>query len=511
MSIRTKTLLITGVTILGLLITVSGISVRVLLDGINRLEVERVQTNTERVNEAINVQLDYLRTKTTDWAYWDDTYNFVADHNPQYIATNLVSETFVNLNVDSILCLDEKSLPVYAKTYKPATSASASASASLIEVTEQISKTLLTKPLDADITGFILLPEGFMYVAARQILHSDNTGPARGVLLFGKNFDQKEITRLAGITKTKLEVDRLDEKLLPQDEQIVKELTGNKTFVTTVLSNTEIAGYALQKDINDKNIWLIEVIQNRDFYLEGARSVKILLTGFACSGLIFLITVLIVLEKLVIAPIVKLRMDVDRISESGDLHQRLKDTGSKDELGFLTRVLNKMLRSVEEEKTYAQTYMDTVDVLMLVLNSDGSITYMNSKGCELLGYSRQDLLNKNWFDTCIPEQDRSSGRTVFAQLMKGDVQGVETYKNSILTSDGKEKIFEWHNGILRDINGATTGTVSVGQDVSEKVKKEEDARTYAEDLERINRLLVGRELKMAELKNEIEELKSKLH
>lgn len=480
-------MLITGITILGLLVTVFLISIRIIVDGVNKLEAQRVQTNTDRVGEAIDTQLDYLKTKTADWGYWDDTYNFVLDRNPIFIPTNLVPSSYTNLKVDSVVLIDKKEGVAYTGTYEAGTQSISTASADLVDLAGQLSKRLLTSPLGADITGFILFPEGPVYISARQVLHSDNSGPIAGVLLFVEDFDQEEIARLANVTKTQIKVHRLDQPMQSQDQQMVQALK-SKSFALTNLSGTQIAGYSIRKDVNGKNILLLDVIQNRDYYLEGFNNVRILLFGFGAAGLIFLITVFIVLEYLVVTPLLRLRKNINRISLSGDMHQRLKDTGSKDELGGLTRDLNSMLQSIyyskkllKGEQERSQAYLDVVGVMIVILSPSGTITLTNQKALDVLGITEKDAIGKNWFDTFVPENEREKLRSQFVESMTEGKDFSEQYENHVIAKDGAIHLISWHNTVLHNDSGQIVSSLSSGEDITTTRQKEgEEVKKNAE-------------------------------
>lgn len=512
-----------GVTILGLLLTVSFISARILLDGVNRLEAKWVETNTQRVNEAIRSQLEYFRTKTADWAYWDDSYNFILTHDPTYVSTNLVPVSFVNMKVDSIIYLDNKNRTVYAKSYDPETQSTSTVSANLIEDARQINNQLLAAPMGTDVTGLILLPEGPTYISARQILHSDNTGPAVGILLFSESIDKEEIKRLASVTKTQLEAYRLDEPMPPSDQHMVQVLK-SKPFALMDLSGTQVAGFTMQKDVNSKNIMLLDVIQSRDYYTEGVRDVKILLVGFGAVGLVFLIIVLIALERFVLSPLVRLRVDVDRISESGDLRERLTDEGSNDEFGVLTRDLNKMLQSLEysqrllkTERERSKTYVNVVGVIMITLSPSGTVTFINKRASEVLEVSQTDAMGKNWFDTFIPENERAKMKDIFAHVLQTKTDEYILHENEVITKSGKLRLIPWRNVVIRNESGVVIEVLSSGEDITDTKESREKAFAHAQELEQLNQMMVGRELKMTELKSqisakekEISELKAKL-
>jgi len=482
-------LLITGIIIFGLLVTVSIISIRIILNGVNQLEAQRVETNTERVSEAIDTQLDYLRTKTADWAYWDDSYNFVSNRDTSYVSTNLVPTSFVNLKVDSIIYLNEKNVSVYARTYDAKTQQISTASADLIELAEQLNKRLSVSPLSTDVTGFILLPEGPIYISARQILHSDNSGPVAGMVLFVEDFDKEEIARLANVTKTQIEVHRLDEPMQSYDQQMVSTLA-KKPFASINLSGTQVAGYAMRKDVNGKNILLLDVIQSRDYYIEGVRDVKILLFAFGGVGLVFLITVLLALEYLVVTPLLEIRKNISSISLSGDLHQRLKDTGSKDELGGLTRDLNSMLQSVEYSKKLlkgeqerSQAYLDVVGVMIVVLSPSGTITLVNQKALDILAITEKDAIGKNWFDNFVPAEEREEIRDQFAKSMAKGQSFPEVYENHVIAKNGTIHLISWHNTVLHNDSGQIISSLSSGEDITRSHQKEEEVEKKNSELE----------------------------
>jgi PAS domain S-box-containing protein len=63
---------------------------------------------------------------------------------------------------------------------------------------------------------------------------------------------------------------------------------------------------------------------------------------------------------------------------------------------------------------------------------------------------------------------------------------------------------------IKDSSGAIISAVEIICDITEKVKLEEELRNRVRDLEEFYEMAVGRELKMAELKNRIKELENEL-
>ena len=140
-------------------------------------------------------------------------------------------------------------------------------------------------------------------------------------------------------------------------------------------------------------------------------------------------------------------------------------------------------RALRRERDRAREYFDIAEVILILLDRDGRIRQLNRKGGQVLGYPDGELLGENWFERCLAEESRDEVRTVFKRLMRGELEPSEYHENPVVTRSGEVRTIAWHNVFLRDETGRITGTLSSGQDITERRRSEKEIRRLNEELE----------------------------
>lgn len=134
------------------------------------------------------------------------------------------------------------------------------------------------------------------------------------------------------------------------------------------------------------------------------------------------------------------------------------------------RVAERTAELSEAERRW-RFLLDNVQLIVIGLDHRGYVNYANPFFFNLTGYDESEVLEKNWIENFIPISDRQSVQMVFSENMSSIAHPY--YQNLILTQSGEERLIAWNNTLLRDVTGNIIGTISIGQDITERYKIEQ--------------------------------------
>jgi PAS domain S-box-containing protein len=159
---------------------------------------------------------------------------------------------------------------------------------------------------------------------------------------------------------------------------------------------------------------------------------------------------------------------------------------------------------IESERRFSEL-LENVELISVMLDRDGKITYCNDFLLNLTDWQYKEVLGRYWFEVFVPPEQKDLKDAVFAKMLV-NLPEVQHHENEILTRSGERRLIHWNNSVLRSGAGDVIGTASIGEDITERKKAEVAINQRAAELERFHRLSVGRELQMIGLKKRINEL-----
>ncbi|HEV2104935.1 MAG TPA: PAS domain S-box protein, partial [Candidatus Eisenbacteria bacterium] len=144
--------------------------------------------------------------------------------------------------------------------------------------------------------------------------------------------------------------------------------------------------------------------------------------------------------------------------------------------------------ALRESERRARTLFETVRLVVLGLDRHGCVDYVNPYFLELTGHAREEVLGRPWVERFLPEAVRPEVHGVLTAMLEGGRH--PHHVNPILTRAGEERLIAWNNTVLRDERGDPSGTLSIGEDITQRIRLEEQLR-QSQRIEAVGRLAGG--------------------
>ncbi|TAG54110.1 MAG: PAS domain S-box protein [Oscillatoriales cyanobacterium] len=126
---------------------------------------------------------------------------------------------------------------------------------------------------------------------------------------------------------------------------------------------------------------------------------------------------------------------------------------------------------IREAERRWRSLLENVQLIVVGLDASGNINYVNPFFVGLTGYTHEEVLGKNWFENFLPSSSIKSTEADFLQLLTHNAHPY--YRNVILTKSGEERFIAWNNTTLQDSDGTVIGSISIGEDITERNKIEQ--------------------------------------
>jgi two-component system, cell cycle sensor histidine kinase and response regulator CckA len=191
-------------------------------------------------------------------------------------------------------------------------------------------------------------------------------------------------------------------------------------------------------------------------------------------------------------------VEFGRREPDGGIRHFLRTHTAIVEDGFIRQVWGTTLEITDRKRTENALFeserrfrklLETVELIAVLLDTEGRVTFCNDHMLRVTGWSRAEVLGRSWFDLCVPGEDREQLQAWFANAVAtSELPG--HHENSILTRDGRRRLVVWDNTLLRGPDGKTAGVASLGRDMTDHRALEEQYR-QAQKLESIGRLAGG--------------------
>ncbi len=319
-----------------------------------RLEKVQATRNAERCAAAIRQEVNYLTRTTIDWAQWDDTYQFVEDRNKEYEESNLGPQTFIDCRVSLIAIYNARNHRIWGQAYDLKEEKFLSLWVFVADVLPENHP--LVKDLGARrvMSGLMLTDKGILLVASSPILTSKEKGPARGRMIMGRFLDDEEVRLLSERLQFDIKLHSVQNNKLPAElAGVLQKVPSAGEYVVYTEDRKTVRVFSIMDDLWGQPAVLVETWQPREIYAVGQMAKYYTSFAIALVGLFILFSILVLLRRLVVAPVGTLTENVLMAKKVGSVLAPF-DLHRADELGTLSREFDVTIREWSAAKEKAE-------------------------------------------------------------------------------------------------------------------------------------------------------------
>lgn len=418
-----------------------------------QLENHLAQKDLVRCVEAITGEQNHLGKQVTDWAVWDDTYEFANDLNSGYQESNLQPEALVNVGIHMMLFIANDGDVVFSKSIDPVRRVELSGQAIPAHgfpPEHPFVRTGYGKAVNKK--GLVLTPYGPLLVAANQILPSEGSGPARGTLVLGRFLSGGAIENLNRQTQISFTVKT---KYSGELEDIERQLlAAGKTGM--VFDNSRSAGllhgFASIADIDRNPALIIHASLPRELFARGMETARLISWTLLCSAMI------IGCSCVMLFILYRRKVQAHRTRIEALIKERTAELTASD-------ARYKALVAAASEG--------------IALLEEGVCIDLNGRAKEMFGYDNDEFIGRTTTDLIVPEEREVVQKTIVRQNGKPyETFGLRKDGSTFpLSIQGKSISFE-----RRTVRAATF------QDLTEKKHEEEERKKLEQRLERSEKM-----------------------
>lgn len=164
------------------------------------------------------------------------------------------------------------------------------------------------------------------------------------------------------------------------------------------------------------------------------------------------------------------------------------------------------IKALKESENLYRTIFENTGTAMVIINEDTTIALSNTEVEKIFGYKKDELEGKKtWTDFVVKEDiDRLMG---YHRLRRINIDSApRSYETRIIDKHGNIRHVYVNVALIPD----TKQTLASLIDMTDRKKMEDELKARVKELEDFYEMAIGRELRMIELKEEIERLKEEL-
>ena len=453
-----------------------------ILGGANSNDRQIALNERNAIRDIVAFAQEELSEKLKDWAYWDDTYSFVDDHNQEYITSNFAVESLENIALDAILLLDRHGKVAFSGLYDFEARTTTALPGEILD--EILSNREILIPLTADTTqhGLLVLGDRIAFVASSSVLTSERKGPVNGAMIFVRFINGAVLERLGRLSRTHF--------------QLGIENDGSRTPVSVEeapmyhMSNDTIEVRDVLPTLRPQTNVMLSFQVKRTVFQQALSSLRSSLYLVLLTGVAFCLVILIFLERFVLSRLLRFHNALKIIKEEKNSALRVNIEGS-DEIASLCTMTNEVLSAlmaVEQEHTESEERFrhlaDAAPVMIWMSGVDKQCSYFNRGWLNFTGRKLEDELGNGWANGVHP-RDLVGCLATYTEAFDARIPFEMEYR--LMRHDGEYRWIIDYGTPRHDGGGQFLGYIGSCYDITDRRIAESEMREARDVAEKASR------------------------
>ena len=152
---------------------------------------------------------------------------------------------------------------------------------------------------------------------------------------------------------------------------------------------------------------------------------------------------------------------------------------------FLLARLQINNQKAEAQSEYDRSFrniLESMELIALTLNREGIVTFCNHSFITLSGYEKSEVLNSNWFESFVDEDERLMRQKKFFNSFESGISGGQR-EGEIIIKDGSKRLIEWRSTLSYDSENTPVSITFIGTDITEQRYTENELRKASQAIE----------------------------
>ncbi|PKN42373.1 MAG: bifunctional diguanylate cyclase/phosphodiesterase [Deltaproteobacteria bacterium HGW-Deltaproteobacteria-18] len=364
----------------------------IITERLDTFERDLAAANVRRARNALQQDMQRIDNLLKDWAWWDDTYDFMLTTSGDYAQSNITPDVFLNQGLSAIIFVTDKGEILNASRISRDDGTLGVPSEELLNY---VRRTGLTYPPEDLFSGSPKLVNvgGSLWIAAsRAVLTSQQTGPARGRLWMIQEIDNAYVEKLTLRTELALQINVAEKEKLPQAMLALHTAPPAPGETLVVSENGLVWSALLLSDAAGGPPIAIIANAPRELTILARATMRTSLAVVIVFGIVGFFSGFAFLEKSILSRLSLLSLRVRRDAPDAQLCRLDQNC---DEIDQLSNLVDTAFESIHENERFLKQILGAIKVgVMLIRKKDRVIVSANPYAIALAGRPEKDIVGR---------------------------------------------------------------------------------------------------------------------